>query len=257
MIAAKHIKNIFIFALLILLSPVNAEIVIEKLEDPPYLNPDGTTYTVEDNMENSKDISMADDTSISIGQLSKLERKIFGRNFAGDARLNRLSRLEQRVFGAVQRGESSTRLKKLNTATKSFANNYSTVYDNYNRRYYPGYNNQYNNPYNIYSPYRPYRRTGLREFFKVFTGGALTGFTPPATSTFDANNFNNQYSPYYNQYSGFNNQGQYYTTTSRSNSNFMDLFSNGASGSEMYYDDGQYRRNLNSTGGGCGVQIIY
>lgn len=246
-----------------------AEIVIEKLEDPPYLNPDGTTYTVKEpvettnygysdptqNIQTSKVLSSTKNfkSALSNAQLSKLERKIFGRNFVGDTDLNRLARLEQSVYGAVQRGDNTMRLAKLATATKSYANNYSARYNNgiynnapginrtYSNFYNYGYNNPYNNPYNMYTPYRPYKRTGLKEFFKVVTGGTLTGFSPSVS--------NSLYDPY-NPYG--NLQTNPYGT-----SNFTDLFSNGTQGSEMYYDDGQYRKDIRSTGGGCGVKVIY
>ena len=292
-------KVILIAGLLLFSQAVYPEIVIEKLEDPPYLNPDGTTYTVE-NQDNSnaldeeiitrKKSNMASNmntvlNNLSNAQLSKIERKVFGRNFVGDAGLNRLARLEQRVFGAVQNGDATIRLKRLNSATKSFSNNYANRYNqNSLKRFAKNYNNFDSNPYNMYAPYRPYKRTGLKEFFKVVTGGSLTGFSP------SVNNFANMQSGYNSPYSGYNNQngnngyswsnsyqnpfsgstyntyagpnlqnpynGGYYSN-SRPNSNFMDLFSNGSSGSEMYYDDGQYKRNVNSTGGGCGVKIIY
>ncbi len=279
---------------------VYSEIVIEKLEDPPYLNPDGTTYTVDNNYKQNtldeeiitrKKTNMTSNmntilNNLSNAQLSKIERKVFGRNFVGDAGLNRLARLEQRIFGAVQNGDATTRLKRLNTATKSFTSNYANKYNQNNVRRFANnyYNNFDNNPYNMYAPYRPYKRTGLKEFFKVITGGSLTGFTPSVNNFANTQSgynspypgYNNQYgnngytwsnsyqNPFlgstYNTYAGPNYQNPYnnsYYSNSRPNSNFMDLFSNGSSGSEMYYDDGQYKRNVNSTGGGCGVKIIY
>lgn len=310
-----------------------AEIVIEKLEDPPYLNPDGSTYVVETpkTEESPRTVTVYTPqkteggfkNALSSANLSKIERKVFNRNFVGDTIYNRLSRLERRVFGAVQRGENDIRLKRLITATKSYTNNYANNYNDilpFNGGYSPknwqkkykrfydknykaaqnGINSNYSNPYNMYAPFQPYKRTGLREFLKIFTGGIVTGYTPPATTdvgniqnygggymTGSQNNDNwrtpnniyydpnansniygyNHFGP--NNYTGYQRnyqnpyQNPYYTPgvpgslSGSSNPNSIDLFSNGASGSEMYYDDGRYRKNLNSTSGGCGVKIIY
>lgn len=245
-----------ILGMLIFIQTAGAEIVIDKLEDPPYLNPDGTIYTPpaqEHTPQYNPNDTQASNikNNISSVQLSKMERRVFGRNFIGDSGQNRLARLEQRIFGAAQNGDTDNRLKKLNTATRSFRTSYPTQYNyNYNdprnlRRFPQRYYNQYNDPYNMYAPYRPYRRTGIREFFKVVTGGGLTGYSPSLNSL-DS----------YTQ-NMYNNNNPYYTSTPGTGSNHMDLFSNGTSGSETYYDDGRYRRNLNSTGGSCGVKVIY
>lgn len=288
-------KIALILGLLFIAQIAQCEIVIEKLEDPPYLNPDGTIYAApknQDMQEASKNTTTVTTqtqygSSISSSQLSKIERKVFGRNFVGDNNLNRLSRLEQKVFGAVQKGKTTNRLDRLKTATQSFANNYAPEYYYNQRPYYGYYNNYYPNPYNIYSPYRPFRRGRLKNFVRNLTGVSLTGYTPPVNNTvaqngytnstidpytvynngFSSNNgytwSNNYQNPYsgstYSTYAGNTNQG-YYTPANGSSippSNYMDIFSNGASGRETYYDDGRYRRSLNSTGGGCGVKIVY
>ncbi len=251
-------KMALILGLIMFMQTAGAEIVIDKLEDPPYLNPDGTIYTPQESQytqtqETGNTAASNVKNNINSMQLSKMERRVFGRNFLGDSGQNRLARLEQRVFGASQSGNTDNRLKRLNTATRSFRTSYPTQYNySYNnpndlRRFSPRYyNNQYNNPYNMYAPYRPYRRTGIREFFKVVTGGGgLTGYSPSLNSL-DS----------YTQ-NMYNNNNPYYTSVPGTGQNHMDLFSNGTSGSEMYYDDGQYRKDLNSTGGSCGVKVIY
>lgn len=306
----------------------NAEIVIEKLEDPPYLNPDGSTYVVETPKTKDSPRTVTTYTplktdggfknALSSAHLSKIERKVFNRNFVGDTIYNRLSRLERRVFGAAQRGDSDNRLKRLAVATKSYTNNYAENYamengygndyspKNWQKKYNQFYNKKdskqnaitsnYSDPYNMYAPFQPYKRTGLKEFFKIFTGGIVTGYTPPATTTvgnvqnYGNNGYNGAYGTpnniYYDPNANINTYGynhfgpnnyqtyqrnyqnpyqnQYYTPgvpngglAGSSNPNRIDLFSNGASGSEMYYDDGQYKKSLNSTSGGCGVKIIY
>jgi len=276
-----------------------SEIVIEKLEDPEYLNPQGTLYTpyedknIQITPKNTTGVTTKTiyGSSISSATLSKIEKKVFGRSFIGDNNLNRLSRLEQRVFGAVQRGETNNRVQRLKTATQNYANNYAYT-PNYYRRSYPAYG-YYNNPYNMYAPYRPYKRAKLKGLFRALTGASLTGFTPPASdilaqngytnSTIDpysaynssslqnyapntglsngyswSNNYQNPYSgSTYSTYAGPNMQNNGYYTPANAQSNRIDIFSNGASGSETYYDDGRYRRNMSSTGGGCGVKIIY
>lgn len=305
----------FAFFLGIFCGKGQCEIVVERLEDPAYLDPSGTIYTApkedvhKDLSDNTTDVTTQTlyGSSISSATLSKIEKKVFGRNFVGDNNLNRLTRLEQKVFGAIQRGNTTNRVQRLKTATQNYANNYAYAPNYYNRTYqtYPGYN-YYNNPYNIYSPYRPYKRTRLKNIFRALTGGSLTGFSPQASdiseqadrlaqnpngytnSTIDPyaaynssslqgyapnsySNYNysngygwqNQYqNPYsgstYSTYAGPNVQNNgYYTPANTPTTNRIDIFSNGASGSETYYDDGRYRRNLNSTGGGCGVKIIY
>lgn len=282
----------------------HSEIVIEQLEDPEYLNSGKSSYVPNQDIQATPDDTTSVKTqtlygsSISSATLSKIEKKVFGRNFVGDNNLNRLSRLEQRVFGAAQRGDTSNRVERLKTATQSYANNYAYAQNYYRRTYpaYPGYN-YYNNPYNMYAPYRPYKRTGIKGLFKALTGASVTGYTPPASdilaqndifaqngytnSTIDPytaynsstlqgyapNNYSNGYSwsngyqnPYsgstYSTYAGPNAQNYGYYTPAAPN-NRMELFSNGSSGSETYYDDGRYRRNMSSTGGGCGVKIIY
>lgn len=299
------LSGIWIFSIF---QSANAEIVIEKLEDPPYLNSDGSTYVVEtpETKDSPRTITTYTPLKTDSGfknalngvQLSRIERKIFNRNFVGDTIPNRLSRLERRVFGAVQRGEADNRVRRLAVATKSFTNNYANTNSDYSpenwqnkyRQFYNkkytanNYNNRfndnYNNPYNMYAPYRPYKRTGLKEFFKIFTGGVVTGYTPPTSTIGNIQNWqdsgqNGYYNPNpnintygYNSFGPNNNynsyQNPYYTPANglpglagSSNPNHIDLFSNGASGSESYYDDGRYRKNLNSTGGGCGVKIIY
>ncbi len=303
---------IFCFVLCaIFCTKAHSEIVIEKLEDPAYLNPSETSYTPSEKQniqeqENSTGVATQTlyGSSISSATLSKIERKVFGRNFVGDNNLNRLSRLEQRVFGAVQRGETSNRVQRLKTATQSYTNNYAYAPNNYYRRTYPAYPNYgygyYNNPYNMYTPYRPYKRTRLKNMFRALTGASLTGFSPPASdiseqadkiaqnsngytnSTIDpytaynssslqgyapnsgysngyswSNGYQNPYSgSTYSTYAGQNPQNNGYYTPANT-ANRLDIFSNGASGSETYYDDGRYRRNMSSTGGGCGVKIIY
>jgi len=295
----------FIFALLLLCTAAHSEIVVEQLDDPAYLDKNGKFYTAP---QNNVQASSSDSTrtvttqtlygsSISSATLSKMERKVFGRNFVGDNNLNRLTRLEQRVFGAIQRGNTGNRVARLKTATQSYANNNYAYAPNYyyNRRPNYGYG-YYNNQYNIYAPYRPYKRTKLKGIFRALTGGSLTGFTPPANdlggedlekvaqngytnSTMDPYSVYNGYganntgytwsNSYQNPYSGStystyagpnqgiqNGQGGYYTHANAP-TNRMDIFSNGASGSETYYDDGRYRRHMSSTGGGCGVKIIY
>ncbi len=306
--------TIFCFVLCaIFCTKAHSEIVIEKLEDPAYLDPAGTIYTPK--KVEQKENAPCDTTSvttqtlygssISSATLSKIEKKVFGRNFVGDNNLNRLTRLEQKVFGAVQRGNTTNRVQRLKTATQSYTNNYAYAPNYYNRTYrtYPGYN-YYNNPYNMYAPYRPYKRTRLKNMFRALTGASLTGFSPPvsdiseeankiAQNSYSQNSYtnstidpyaaynsstlqgyspnsgysngyswSNQYqNPYsgstYSTYAGPNVQNNGYYTPANAPTNRMDIFSNGASGSESYYDDGRYRRNMSSTGGGCGVKIIY
>ncbi len=246
-------KALLALGILLLCRSAYCEIVIDKLEDPEYLNGPKTAYNTVSPFYNTGGITTKRTYNLNSGQLSKVERKVFGRTYVGDDATNRLKRLESNVFGAVQTGDENNRLKRLSSATQNLSNKYPeyTAYNNYNR-----YNNYYNyrNPYNnMYTPYRPYngyyQRPGLRRLFKTIknNNGALTGFTPPTTYQ----------DPYFNNFSmPYPPANSYYTTTTGSNGNFTNLFSNGQSGSETYYDDGRYRKNLSSSSGGCSVQVI-
>jgi len=274
-------KAAIICGLLLFSQCAYSEIVIDSLSDPEYLNKQGIynpviiEQTGVNPRTNTRTVTVKRTYNLNSGQLSKVERKVFGRTYVGDDATNRLQRLESNVFGAIQRGDERNRLNRLSTATQNYSNKYPEyAYNNYNRYY------NYNNPYyNRYTPYRPYRRPGLREIWRAAKGGALTGYSPSINnSAFNngyswSNNFQNPfsqstYSTYSNPYNSsgstynnFNNSNSYYTSAGGNPSigatQFTDLFSNGASGSETYYDDGRYRKNLSSTSGGCGVKVIY
>lgn len=292
----------FILALFFVFQAARSEIVIEKLKDPSHLDKNGVFQAAPQNNALNNTTAIATQTlygsNVSSATLSKIERKVFGRNFVGDNNLNRLSRLEQKVFGAIQKGEAKNRVARLKTATQNYTDNYACVPNYYERNYpaYPNYNTyNYYNPYNVYTPYKPYKSTKLKEIFRTLTDGSLTGFTPPANdldekslervsqnrytnSTIDPYSIYNDYgasntgytwsngyqNPYsrstYSTYAGqqYENYGQdrYYAPANTS-TNRMNIFSNGTSGSETYYDDGRYKKHMGSTGGGCGVKIIY
>ncbi len=248
-------RAVFAFILLFFCNNVYAEIVIDKLEDPEYLNGPKTTYNNHVPFYNTGSTTAKRTYNLNSGQLSKVERKVFGRTYVGDDATNRLQRLESNVFGAVQTGDENNRLKRLSSATQNYANKYPE-YTAYNNGNYYNYYNAYNNPYyNRYTPYRPYNnpyaRQGIRRLFRTIrNNGSLTGYTPPV-NTYSQDTF------YNNSFTSYPSSNGYYTGAASNPNNFTNLFSNGQSGSETYYDDGRYRRNLSSSSGGCGVKVIY
>lgn len=289
-------KAVIICGLLFLAQSAYSEIVIDSLQDPEYLNDSRAAYnstvieqTGVDPKTNTRTVTVKRTYNLSSGQLSKIERKVFGRTYVGDDATNRLQRLESNVYGAIQRGNEHNRLSRLASATQNYSNKYPQyAYNNS----YNNYSNYYNNPYyNRYTPYRPYNRVPkLRNIIRNIRNGSLTGYTPPINSSLgNSIGFNNVQNGYYNPNYGYSNScnngyswsnsyqnpfsgstystysnpsspNGYYTSTNGntvSNGQFTDLFSNGSSGSETYYDDGRYRRNLSSTSGGCGVKVIY
>lgn len=238
-------KPLIMLGLLLFSQCAYSEIVIDKLEDPEYLNPPKTAYNNYSPVYNTA-VTTKRTSNLNSGVLSKVERKVFGRTYVGDDATNRLQRLESSVYGAIQSGDEKNRLARLSSATQGLTNKYPeysayNVYNNYYGRNYYNPNIPY---YNGYAP-RPYARYGLRNMIRNIKNGSLTGYTPPINSYYN--------DPYYSNYPS---QNSYYTSTT-GNSNFTNLFSNGQSGSETYYDDGRYRKNLSSTSGGCGVQVIY
>ena len=301
-------KTVIICGLLFLAQSAYSEIVIDSLQDPEYLNDSRAAYnstiieqTGINPKTNTRTVTVKRTSNLNSGQLSKIERKVFGRTYVGDDATNRLQRLESNVYGAIQRGDERNRLTRLSSATQNYSNKYPEYA--YNNSYY-NYNNYYNNPYyNRYTPYRPYNRLPrLRNVIRNLRNGSLTGYTPPLSNSFNnsmssslgnylgynntqnsyynpgfgysnsqnsyynngyswSNNYQNPFSgSTYSTYSNPQNTNIYYTSTNGntvSNGQFTDLFSNGSSGSETYYDDGRYRRNLSSTSGGCGVKVIY
>ncbi len=250
-------KALFVIALLLICKSAHSEIVIDKLEDPEYLNAPRAAFGVYSPpaIYNTGTTTTKRTYNLNSGQLSKIERKVFGRTYVGDDATNRLKRLESNVYGAVQTGDENNRLKRLTSATKNFSNKYPeyTAYNNYyNRNYYNPYYNPYNNRYTPYRPYNnPFVKPGLKRIFRTIrNNGSLTGYTPPI-NTYQEEQF------YNNAYSSYPSSNNYYTSANGGIGNFTNLFSNGQSGSETYYDDGRYRKNLNSSSGGCGVQVIY
>lgn len=247
-------KALLVFTMLLFAQYAHSEIVIDKLEDPEYLNGPKTSYNTYTPFHNTATTTKRT-YNLNSGQLSKVERKVFGRTYVGDDATNRLQRLESSVFGAVQSGNERSRLTKLSSATQGYSNKYPqySAYNGYNNYYNNGYYNNYYNPnnpyYNRYTPYRPYARPTIRNIIRNIRSGSLTGYTPPV------NTYYNQYPQ--NSYYNFPPPNGYYTSTTGNGTQFTDLFSNGQSGSETYYDDGRYRKNLSSTSGGCGVKVIY
>lgn len=223
-------------------------------QDDNFLNLNGTFYApgttiTEEKTPTGRKVVVQKPLDVKLPEfaLSKLENKVFNRTFTGDYNLSRLQRLEKQVYGAVQTGDAQNRLQRLLVAARSYSPNPYNYYQqnqtasNLQNQYNPYNAYNTNNPYNPYSQYRPFKQSKIRNFLNTFSGGTLTGWSPPVTG------YNTQ-SGYQSPYSGYQNT---------SPTNGIKLFSNGASGRETYWDDGQYQRHLNSADGGIGVKIIY
>lgn len=109
--------------------------------------------------------------NISKNDLNRLEAKAFNQNFTQLAPEQRVERLEEKIFGAAQSGDLKTRINNLKLATK------------------------FNNGQSV-NNLNPMMKTGWRGIAaglgNAFSGGTMTGFTPPIGSTYD----NYGYSPY-------------------------------------------------------------
>lgn len=231
-------RKLLILILLLIMLPVAAKkVVVQYPAGPEYMNSDGTTYAP---------------NSVNYPRVNELEKLIFNSEFRNQPIETRLSRLEQRVFGATQRGDLNTRLDKLISASTILAGDSQVVTQGTNAG--------------------TKAKNSFGNLAKLLTGGQMTGYTPPV-----------YYDPYYAQPYYSSTQQPYganYPTYNNSNVNtsnfgplpyipqysqngfgqtggrFNDLFSAG-SGNEFYYDDGRFRKDLRSVGGGSGVQIIY
>lgn len=141
--------------------------------------------------------------NISKNTLSKMEMKIFGRNFNGEPQETRIKRLEQQMLGAVQSGNITTRYETL----KTLAGNYNS--------------NQYSP--NYYSNSLSGTQGGWKGILGSLGGmllggnGVMTGFTPSIDSYYTAP---------YNSYISPGNPGWGYYNGYRTNSGYYDRFNN-------------------------------
>ncbi|MFR1673180.1 MAG: hypothetical protein ACLSWI_09580 [Candidatus Gastranaerophilaceae bacterium] len=82
-------------------------------------------------------------SDINLNNLSRIESKVLGRNYAFDTPKSRVERIEEKMFGAVQSGNISERFETIKHASKNYksysayANQdpYGTCYQNSNRGY--------------------------------------------------------------------------------------------------------------------------
>lgn len=180
--------------------------------------------------------------------LASLEKKIFNQTYSNQSAKERVERLEKSVLGANQCGDLNSRIATLKTASSSLEDQSRQLA---NMQQYNFQND----------PYRPQNglKNMVKNFFSPFSGGSMTGFSPPVTS-----------SPYYQPYSAYQNPAQnmynrawnnintnqpYANPQGANNTFYRDIFQDNG-GDEMYYTDGQHYKDLRSTSGGCGVTII-
>ncbi len=100
--------------------------------------------------------------------LSKLEKKVFKRTYENDSDIERVSRLEENVLGAIQQGNITNRVEKLDSivAGKQFTAPVESPYGTC----YGGYMPQMNNTTGW--------RGALSSLGSFFGGGYPTGYTP-------------------------------------------------------------------------------
>ncbi len=146
--------------------------------------------------------------SYSPEQLSNMEMVKYGQSFENDSLSSRLMRLETDLFGMTQSGDIDSRLDMISQMIGSSSS--IPVYEPYNA-YYPKEKKGIINRF-------------LNNLSDDFSNGALTGFTPPITSTGYVNDFygngfmnytNNtgRYCPFHNTYHNngfFNNRNDFW-----------------------------------------------
>lgn len=240
-------------------------------------------------------LSSLQEQSVDRNSIASLEKMLFSKNFNSDTPTNRIQRLEQSVFGAVQAGELSTRLQSLKTASESYNSfpSQQTPFNNYNYNQNNGYgqNNGYSqkealargllNAIPATTPKAGKIKSGIGSLASFFMGGNPTGWTPqvnmndpmlsgPYNQTYSQYPQASRpytpytpYTPYAPQYQGYQQeqspyypQGQGYQQQYQSKPQWMDLFSSGQNGSEVYYDDGRFRKDLRNSSGGATVTIL-
>lgn len=118
---------------------------------------------------------------ISSNEISKLERKILGQTYTYEDTDSRITRLEKEMLGAMQGGNLKQRFATVKTAAKHY-----NAYPEISRSqtvYSPS--SMYYSPQNSWSGARSSRGVNgilqniLGAIFGDFSGGNMTGFTPP------------------------------------------------------------------------------
>lgn len=114
-------------------------------------------------------------SEINLNNLSRIENKVLGRNFAFDTPKSRVERIEEKMFGAVQSGNISERFETIKHASKNYKS-------------YAAYANQdpygtcYQNPPAGYSTPPVISTGGIRNMLgsmgNYLWGGYPTGYTP-------------------------------------------------------------------------------
>lgn len=160
--------------------------------------------------------------NISKGDLSKLESKVLGRNYAQDNLQSRVERLEQQLLGAVQEGDLTDRYETLKVASQN-----SNFAQNLTNDYYP----------NSVMP----NRGGLRGMLgnigaAMLGGGMMTGYSPSLDPFYSQNTYGNNYGTNYGTNCGngwYNNSGHGMYNGNRSNTGYSDSFRDYGSSSRV------------------------
>lgn len=151
--------------------------------------------------------------NISKSGLSKMEARVFGRNYAQNDPQVRVERLEQQILGAVQEGNLEERYQTLQTA----ASNYNQPSD------------YYQNPLGV-------AQGGWKAILgsigaAMLGGGTLTGFTPSMDPFYNYNTYGNTCNPNANGW--FNTGGQGMYNGIRTNRGYSDTFRDYGSSSRV------------------------
>lgn len=228
------------------------EIRLKRLEEK-FLGKETPNISLSQRVENIENI--IDEKSVneqSLKTLCELEKKFFKKEYKDENPRIRTQRLERMLLGANQQGDLNSRIQTVKIASNST-----------NGSYYQPNNYGYENP-NIQTPYSNYYQSAqnnqvgfkntIKNLFNVFSGGAMTGYTPSINQGY---NYPSLYSRVPNNYSQPYWAGQNpYNYSQVSYPNNYQRFYGEDNGDEMYYSDGQYYKNFKSTDGGCGVTII-
>lgn len=232
-------KKILVLTILFLtMTSANCKIIIEQLPEVEHQNLDGTPY-YPNNDYSYNEPDATESYNENYYTYNSPESTSYGQNAPKYYSSNEEIVVEKPMpknFYQGKRAQNSDIYNKKPTIKERFRNlmygamtGYSpsvTGYDSYyNNSYLPNYN--YNSQYGNWG----------------YNGGNF-GHNP-----YNAPNLSQNYSPYYTMQQSPN----YYTN--QRNTRWFDLFGGGG-GSDMYYDNGEYRKNYTNQGGGVGVTIL-
>lgn len=145
-------------------------------------------------------------SNISKKVLSRIELKVLSQDYPQNSPERRIERLEQQIFGAIQSGDIDSRYQALVLAARTYRQN--------------------NQDYSSSAPQTGWKNIA-QNISDSFSGGTMTGFTPPINPYY--NNYNDNYNTYNNRYNSYpSGHGSYQGY--RSNHGYYDNFHDYSSG---------------------------